>query len=114
MASERVSSGGQEEKRPYTLYHNPYSICALMTRYTWAVRGEPRDAAAAMTVEEKEVDIFHEAQLEEDFLCEINAEGQVSFLSPFPKTSCHLLFREIGGFGCWVCARPGLTISYHT
>ena len=115
MASNGVSSSVQEEEGPYTLYHNPYSICALMTRYTWAVRGDPRDAAAAMTVEENEVDIFHEAQLEEDFLCEINAEGQVGSLSPFKKkrTSCHLLC-EMPAVLATGCVNPQLTVPHRT
>jgi hypothetical protein len=32
------------------------------------------------------VDIFHEEQLSEQFLCEINAKGQVYLLFPFLST----------------------------
>ena len=70
------------ENRPraahYGLYFHPYSICSLMVLYTLALRGEAKDPESEMTVETQEVDIFHEKQLDEHFLCEINAEGQVS------------------------------------
>jgi hypothetical protein len=62
----------------YVLYYNPYSICSLMVRCTLALRGEPKDPTSAMSVETKVVDIFHEEQLSENFLCEINPEGQAS------------------------------------
>ncbi len=48
-----------------------------MVRYTFAVRGEPRDAEAAMVIEEQGVDLFHEEQLDEHFLCDVNPKGQV-------------------------------------
>ena len=49
-----------------------------MVLYTLALRGEAKDPESEMTVETLEVDIFHEKQLDEHFLCEINVEGQVS------------------------------------
>lgn len=73
MASENGPRGAH-----YGLYFNPYSICSLMVLYTMALRGETKDPESEMTVETLEVDIFHEKQLDEHFLCEINAEGQVS------------------------------------
>jgi hypothetical protein len=49
-----------------------------MTRYTLLLRGTTaRDPASELTVEERVVDIFHEEQLEEWFLCDINPMGQV-------------------------------------
>lgn len=48
-----------------------------MVRYTIALRGLPKSENAAIMIEEKSVDIFHEEQLSEDFLCNINAKGQV-------------------------------------
>jgi hypothetical protein len=63
----------------YGLYFNYYSICSLMVLYTLALRGEPKDPESEMIVDTYEVDIFHEAQLEEQFLCEINAKGQVYY-----------------------------------
>ena len=65
------------EAPQYGLYFNYYSICSLMVLYTLALRGEPNDPESEMTVDMYEVDIFHEAQFEERFLCEINAKGQV-------------------------------------
>jgi len=41
-----------------------------MARYTIALRGPPQDASSP-----QDVDIFHEEQLSEQFLCEINAKG---------------------------------------
>ncbi|MCJ1472620.1 hypothetical protein MMC13_001269 [Lambiella insularis] len=35
-----------------------------------------------MSIEEKHVELFNEAQLSEDFLCNINAKGQVPVLAP--------------------------------
>jgi hypothetical protein len=48
-----------------------------MVRYTFALRGRPRDDSSEINVQEQHVDIFHEEQLSEDFLCNINAMGQV-------------------------------------
>ncbi|KUL87831.1 hypothetical protein ZTR_03134 [Talaromyces verruculosus] len=53
-----------------------------MTRYTLLLRGtSARDPASELTVEERVVDIFHEEQLEEWFLCDINPMGQVPVLT---------------------------------
>jgi hypothetical protein len=73
-----TKSASNDQNTPYVLYHNTYSICSLMVRYTLAVRGTPHSPAAAMTVDEQMVDIFHEAQLDEDFLLNVNPKGQVS------------------------------------
>lgn len=51
-----------------------------MVRYTIALRGPPKDAASSMSICEQDVDIFNEEQLSEQFLCEINAKGQVNIL----------------------------------
>lgn len=48
-----------------------------MVRYTFALRGPPIDASSPILIREQDVDIFHEEQLSERFLCEINAKGQV-------------------------------------
>jgi hypothetical protein len=64
-------------RRPYMLYHHPSSVCSLMVRYTWALRGAPRSPSMEMEMDEQMIDIFHTAQLEENFLCEINPQGQV-------------------------------------
>lgn len=60
-----------------TLYHNPYSVCSIMVRYTLALRGPAKDNLPALEVEEKPVDIFNQEQLSEDFL-KINPYGQAS------------------------------------
>ncbi|KAK2685464.1 hypothetical protein QWA68_015698 [Fusarium oxysporum] len=65
----------------FTLYHNNYSVCSIMVRMTLAFRGAPKDDASAMEVEERITDIFHEEQLSEEFLCTINALGQVPVLA---------------------------------
>jgi hypothetical protein len=49
-----------------------------MVRYTLALRGPPKDASSAIEVHEQEVDVYHEEQLSEQFLCEINPKGQVN------------------------------------
>lgn len=48
-----------------------------MVRYTIALRGSPRDSKSDIHIHECPVDIFREDQLSEDFLCNINAKGQV-------------------------------------
>lgn len=61
----------------YVLYHNPYSICSLMVRYTVALRGAAKDVSSEMHISEKIVDIYNGEQLEEDYLSNINPLGQV-------------------------------------
>ena len=61
----------------YDLYINPYSICSIMVSYTTALRGEPKDSDSDMSITEHEVNIFHAEQLTEDFLTQVNPEGQV-------------------------------------
>lgn len=61
----------------HTLYHNQFSVCSIMVRYTAAIRGVPKDTESEILIEEQAVDIFHEEQLSEHFLCEINPLGQV-------------------------------------
>lgn len=61
----------------YVLYYHQYSICSLMVLYTLTLKGDAKDAKDAINVQTKTVDIFHEEQLEESFLCNINDHGQV-------------------------------------
>jgi hypothetical protein len=70
----------------HTLYHNKFSVCSLMVRYTIALRGPPQDASSPILIRDQDMDIFHEEQLSEHFLCEINAKGQVYLLLPFLST----------------------------
>ncbi|OAP60326.1 hypothetical protein AYL99_05328 [Fonsecaea erecta] len=65
----------------YTLHHNHFSICSIMVRYTVALRGAPQDAASEVPIQEQSVDIFHEEQLSEHFLTNINPKGQVPVLT---------------------------------
>ncbi|KIX03226.1 uncharacterized protein Z518_06778 [Rhinocladiella mackenziei CBS 650.93] len=66
--------------RTLTLYHYDYSICSLMVRYTYALRGEPKDEASDIILTERHVDLFRSEQLTEDFLRNINPKGQVPVL----------------------------------
>ena len=61
----------------YELYINHFSICSLQVLYTLALRGEAKDEASEMIVDKHEIDLYHEGQLEEQFLYEINDEGLV-------------------------------------
>lgn len=51
-----------------------------MVRQTIAIRGFPQDASSEISIKEEVVDIFHEEQFSEQYLCEINPEGQVMIL----------------------------------
>ena len=66
----------QEDK--YVLYYNPYSICSLMVLYTLAFT----KAEDELSLEKRLLDIFHEEQFQEHFLCEINDHGQVCYMLP--------------------------------
>lgn len=56
-----------------------------MVRYTYALRGKPRDADAGMEVQEKVCSLKKREQLTEEFLCEINPNGEVPVLMPEDK-----------------------------
>lgn len=68
----------------HTLYHNPFSICSIMVRYAFAVRGEPKDSQHRMNLREEIYDIMNKEQLSEHYLCDINANGEVPVLE-FPN-----------------------------
>ena len=65
-------------QRPYTLYHDYYSICSLQVRYTFALRGAQKDTASQMEMRELELDLMTKGQLKEEYLCDINPAGQVN------------------------------------
>ncbi|KAI1614873.1 hypothetical protein EDD37DRAFT_404837 [Exophiala viscosa] len=65
----------------YVLYYNQYSVCSLMVLYSLALKGERNDSEDEIKVQTRVVDIFHEEQLEEHFLCDINHHGQVPVLA---------------------------------
>ena len=67
-----------------TLYHNCWSICSIMVRYTLTLRGKAKDATSDIVVKEKEVNIQRVEQLSEAYLCEINPKGQVCASSLCP------------------------------
>ncbi|OAL29354.1 hypothetical protein AYO22_02248 [Fonsecaea multimorphosa] len=49
-----------------------------MVRYTFALRGPPKNESSDIVLEEKSIDIYNEEQLSEHFLCEINPYGQAT------------------------------------
>lgn len=66
----------------YTLYHDPGSLCSIMARYTFALRGSPANEHAAMHVREQLCSLRASEQLTEHFLCDINPNGEVPVLVP--------------------------------
>ena len=82
MATEKRS-----QKPEYILYYNPYSICSLMVLYTYAVKGKPLKPEDELSWETRSVDIFHEEQYSEHFLCQINDHGQVGHRSPIQASA---------------------------
>ena len=72
-----TTTSGSSEAMPYTLYHNPYSICSIQMRYLIRVKGEPEDSGSQMIIQDKLVDIFNEEQFSEEYLTRINPNGQV-------------------------------------
>lgn len=66
----------------HILYHFDFSICSIMVRYAFALRGPPKDAEREIRIEEKHIDITIEEQLTERYLCDINALGEVPVLAP--------------------------------
>ena len=67
---------------PFILYYNPYSICSLMVLYTLAVT----KAENELNLEKRVLDIYHEEQFTEHFLCDINDHAQVGCLNPLLYT----------------------------
>ena len=70
----------QSKGTPYTLYYNRYSIRSIQILYAIAIRGEPKDAQSVMDISLKEIDIMHGGQLSEQYLFEVNPNGQVPVL----------------------------------
>lgn len=73
MATDGSETHRAEE--PYILYHNHYSLCSLMVRFTLALCKEQGDWP--LTVEEHKINIQHGGQLSEDYLCNVNPNGTV-------------------------------------
>ena len=78
------------EARSLSLYYNRHSICSLMVRYTFAIRGGPLDEASNIVLEEHHVDLSGGEQFTETYLRQINPKGQVlSYAGSSPyKTTC--------------------------
>ncbi len=60
----------------YTVHHNPFSVCSIMTRMTLAMR-KPTTSPDPNTFHEQLVDIYKDEQLSEPFLTTVNPKGQV-------------------------------------
>lgn len=68
-----------ENRKPtHILYHFKYSICSIMVRYAFACRGKAVNASSEMHLKEVDVDLMQNEQLTEHFLCDVNANGEVS------------------------------------
>ncbi|KIY04204.1 uncharacterized protein Z520_00897 [Fonsecaea multimorphosa CBS 102226] len=75
-----MAQDGSSDPKSYVLYYNPFSICSLMVLHTIETRGSAKDSASEMAIVPEVIDIFHEGQLSEHYLCDINPEGQVPVL----------------------------------
>ena len=70
---------GSITEQPFMLYYGAHSICSIMVRMTYALRGPPKSGLADMQLVLQEVDIGNgNEQFTEHFLCDINKEGYVS------------------------------------
>ena len=64
-----------------------------MVLYTWELRGEPQTIESNMGIQLRKVDMLHAEQIEQWFLCDINALGQVrEALGLFLLLKCKLTF----------------------
>lgn len=76
MASEKKDAG--ESDIECRLYSYNYSLCSLMTRYMFTVRGQPGPGIAGLRIDYNEIDIHDNFdQLSEVYLREVNQKGQV-------------------------------------
>ena len=66
----------------HVLYHHQFSVCSIMVRYTFALRGAPKNEASEIRLEERVCDILRGEQLSEHYLCNVNANGEVPVLVP--------------------------------
>lgn len=65
------------DKPTHLLYHFHYSICSIMARHTYALRGAVNDPKNEIRIEEKAVHLGKGEQLTEHYLCDINPAGEV-------------------------------------
>ncbi|KIV90010.1 hypothetical protein PV10_07360 [Exophiala mesophila] len=75
----------------YVLYYNQYSVCSLMILHTLAWKGSARKPEDEIVFQTKEVDIYNEEQLSEDFLCNINDHGQVPVVQDAGKSEAPIV-----------------------
>lgn len=73
----------------YILYHDRVSICSIMARYAYAIRGRPAEDAAELHIQEEACDLKSRQQISEHFLCDLNAKGEVPVLSPAKLDAAH-------------------------
>lgn len=77
-----------ESETPYVLYHFAFSLCSIMVRLTYALRGDPKPGAADLKMELRDVDIARKLeQFSEEFLCKINPKGKVGHQHHFGNYS---------------------------
>ena len=72
----------------HKLYQFNYSICSIMVRYTYAIRGEAKDAHHEIRLTEQDINIMQGDQLTEHYLCDINAAGEVLYLQKRQNGHC--------------------------
>ena len=77
-----MAAGQEGARHNYVLHYNSYSVCSLMVLYTLRLKGAPKTPEDDIQVEPEPVDIFHEEQLSEHYLCKINKMGQVFSFKP--------------------------------
>ncbi|KAH8814838.1 hypothetical protein F5884DRAFT_841009 [Xylogone sp. PMI_703] len=79
MATDATKT--QKAAETYILYHNHYSLCSLMVRFTLALCKEQGEREGSLRVEEHEVNIQNGGQLSEYYLCDVNPYGTVPVLA---------------------------------
>lgn len=70
------------DKGAYILYHDLSSICSIMARYTYALRGDPADSTTELHMKQEACEIKSGELLTEHFLCDVNGKGEVPVLVP--------------------------------
>lgn len=62
----------------HVLYYSTFSVCSVMVRLSYVLRGRPGNVEDEITLKEEHIDIAKKEQLTEHFLCEVNGYGEVS------------------------------------
>lgn len=70
-----------DENTTWILYHDPVSICSIMVRYTFALRGGQQCNGSELQLQEKVCDLRCQQQLTEHYLCEIKPNGEVPVIA---------------------------------